>query len=208
MKVACIGWGSLVWKPGEIRCAGPWQPDGPLLPLEFARTSRDGRLTLVLTEAADPRPTQWVRVLYTAPDDAREALAKREGCALSAIGLWPGPAPRHSIGAIVVAEWAATIGLDAVVWTALRPKFNGVSGAVPGSAEAAIAYLTSLDAKAAALAREYVVQAPRTVRTRLRTAFEEQLGWRPASRTSANALLGHAGVADEGFHALCGAQPT
>ena len=49
MKIVCIGWGSLVWDPGVLRCVGDWQTDGPTLPLEFARVWRDGRLALVLT---------------------------------------------------------------------------------------------------------------------------------------------------------------
>ena len=119
-RVACIGWGSLVWNPGDLRCVGDWQTDGPVLPVEFARTSQDGRLTPVLTEGATPVPTLWVKVDYASGQAARDALRVREGTASRFIGLWPGPAPSHRVGAEAIASWAADRKLDAVVWTALR----------------------------------------------------------------------------------------
>lgn len=155
--------------------------DGPALPLEFARTSRDGRLTLVLTAGAPSVPSLWVELDYASAESARGALAGREGCAPHAIGLWPGPAPKHSVGADEVAKWAQAKGLDAAVWTALGPKFGEVNGKVPESVEAALAYLKGLGPDAAAAAREYVERAPAQVRTPFRTVFEEQLGWRSAA---------------------------
>jgi hypothetical protein len=48
MKIAVLGWGSLIWQPRELRISLPiWKTDGPELPVEFARVSMDGRLTLV-----------------------------------------------------------------------------------------------------------------------------------------------------------------
>ena len=48
MKIAILGWGSLVWNPRNLSIINSaWHPDGVLLPIEFARISRDGRLTLV-----------------------------------------------------------------------------------------------------------------------------------------------------------------
>ena len=179
MKIACIGWGSLVWKPDVLRCADAWQPDGPALPLEFARTSRDGRLTLVLIAGATPVATLWSALDYASAESARDALAGREGCGAHAIGLWPGVMPEYDVGGTEVAFWAKAKGLDAVVWTALKPKFGNVSGKGPESAVAAVEYLKQLSPEAAAAAREYVERCPAQVRTPFRVAFEERLGWVP-----------------------------
>lgn len=180
MKIACIGWGSLVWSPGVLRCKGAWQLDGPALPLEFARTSKDGRLTLVLTDGATTVPSLWVELDYADPQSAKDALQGREGTGPLSVGLWPGPPPRYKVGAGEIAKWAEDKGLDAVVWTALPPKFANADGKAPGSADAAVAYLRGLDAETSTKAREYIEQAPPQIRTAYRTAFEEQLGWRAA----------------------------
>lgn len=181
MKIACLGWGSLVWNPGVLRCVGAWRVDGPELPLEFARTSQDGRLTLVLVPGAPAVPVLWTELGYTKPLHACEALAGREGCVLSAIGLWPGKPPEYGSGADSIATWATGKGYDAVVWTALKPKFNGVDGDAPKSADVAVAYIKRLDVKSQARAREYVERAPTQVRTPFRLAFEQELGWLPSA---------------------------
>lgn len=144
VKIVCIGWGSLVWDPGVLRCVGDWQTDGPTLPLEFARVSRDGRLTLVLTPGAEPVPTLWCELDYHTGEAAQAALAGREGAALHAIGLWPGHPPRHATGYAEIAQWGAGRGFGAVTWTALRPRFDGVDGAGPKDAAAAASYLGTL----------------------------------------------------------------
>jgi hypothetical protein len=41
MNIACIAWGSLLWKPQPLKLASGWHRDGPLLPLEFVRQSDD-----------------------------------------------------------------------------------------------------------------------------------------------------------------------
>jgi hypothetical protein len=48
MKIAVLGWGSLLWEQGVLRLASRWRTDGPWLPIEFARLSDRGRLTLVI----------------------------------------------------------------------------------------------------------------------------------------------------------------
>ena len=50
MKIAVLAWGSLVWDPGDLQVAADFAPNGPLVPIEFCRASRDGRLTLVIDE--------------------------------------------------------------------------------------------------------------------------------------------------------------
>lgn len=181
MRIACIGWGSLVWKPGVLHCAGPWQTGGPELPVEFARTSQDGRLTLVLLDGAPVQPTRFVELSYATAEQAQEALAGREGSGVESIGLWPGPEPKYPVGARTVAEWGAANGFDAVVWTALRPKFRGVFGQVPQGADDVLAYLRELDEETAARAREYVCKASAELRTPYREVIEAELGWLPAA---------------------------
>lgn len=179
MKIACIAWGALVWKPGVLRCSGACQVGGPSLPLEFARTSQDGRLTLVLLDGAPAVPTRYVELAYATGEQAQEALAGREGSGIESIGLWPGPEPKYPVGASVIASWAMEKGFDAVVWTALRPKFRGVFGQVPDNADAVLDYLRQLDPETSALAREYITRAPAEVRTPYREVIEAELGWLP-----------------------------
>lgn len=179
MRLACIGWGSLIWNPGVLRCVGDWRTDGPELPLEYARTSHDGRLTLVLVSGTELVPALWTELNYPSAEEAQAALAGREGSDLHAIGLWPGKSPRHAVGSPSIAAWAKSAGVDAVVWTALRPRFNGVNGQAPDSASQVLDYLRSLDESSSDRAKEYVIRTPVQIRTRFRAAFEAELDWRP-----------------------------
>lgn len=47
-RIVIVGWGSLIWNPGNLEAEGQWKNDGPILPIEFSRLSIDGRLTLVI----------------------------------------------------------------------------------------------------------------------------------------------------------------
>ena len=76
---------------------------------------------------------------------------------------------------------AAARGADAIIWRALRPKFEGVDGNAPATAEAALSYLKQLDAKRMVKAQEYVERAPAQMQTAFRAAFEEELGWNARS---------------------------
>ena len=50
MKIAILGWGSLVWQHQSLQLQSEFEPGGPELPIEFSRISADGRLTLVIDQ--------------------------------------------------------------------------------------------------------------------------------------------------------------
>jgi len=80
MKIACLGWGSLIWNPGSLLIRREWFNDGPLLPIEYSRISNDGRLTLVITENVKPIRTLWALMATEDLAEAKKSLKEREGC--------------------------------------------------------------------------------------------------------------------------------
>ncbi len=80
MTIVVLGWGSLCWDPRKLRIADGWHDDGPHLPVEFARMSSDGRLTLVLFERAEQQNVQvlWAKMNTTTLNEAIDSLRERE----------------------------------------------------------------------------------------------------------------------------------
>ena len=127
--IVCLGWGSLIWRLDGLPVNG-WKPDGPCVRVEFVRQSRDGRLTLVLHDIADPVPSLWAQMKVDTLDEAVKALAKREGGPgkplsnpETDIGRWPDQRkgdPEYDPANIVnLRRWAAQRHVDYVIWTAL-----------------------------------------------------------------------------------------
>lgn len=191
LRVACLAWGSLVWDPRDLKSAlaTDWRTDGPMLPLEFARTSDSGRgrLTLVIVDGARPVPALWAEMCASDVNAAREIMRIREGCPLKSVGSWPSD-EYYGLGYDAIDAWARQKGLDHVVWTALGPLFDGKSGFPPPSSMAAIAYLRSRSAEVVRRAEEYVRKAPSQIRTDFRIAFENELGWLPAANSDGKAV--------------------
>lgn len=158
-KIACLAWGSLVWNRGKLPVDG-WETDGPRVKVEFVRQSKDGRLTLVLYAAADPVPGLWASMKTKSLDEAVDKLAEREGCDRDQIGCWPSTSGSADPPAIPgLRAWAASKGLDHVIWTRLEPKFSGRRGNAP-SAEQVVKYLKDLDLEIAKKAKKYVRCTP------------------------------------------------
>jgi len=179
MEIVCLGWGSLIWCQKALPVVSAWRTDGPNLPVEFARESRDGRMTLVICDGADPVTTLWAALNVPSLDAAKVALAAREGVTADnirhSIGWWsPAGASQHP-GAAVVGQWAAGRNIAGVVWTALKPKI-GVDYRVPTQVEV-LGHLGGLQGLQRDTAEEYVRYAPRQIVTPYRTAIEGALGW-------------------------------
>jgi hypothetical protein len=181
MRIAVIGWGSLIWNPRDLQIRGGWNNDGPLLPIEFARISGDGRLALVLYPGVDSVRTLWAYSAYEDLGLAKENLRKREATIMKRIGYVSIANNQSSCQTVpeicdVIHQWAEEKGLEAVIWTDLSSNFESKTG-MPFSDDNTIAYLRSLMCESLEKAEEYVRKAPRQIRTTIRERIERELGW-------------------------------
>jgi hypothetical protein len=138
MKIAILGWGSLIWDPRELRLAGNWLVGGPILPIEFSRISDDGRLTVVI----DERPGADVATRYALSslsdlDETITDLQKREGTPYrNRIGFVDvgryltseRAREKHPVACKRIQTWAGHKEFDAVAWTAIGLCLNGGPG--------------------------------------------------------------------------------
>lgn len=182
MKIACLAWGSLVWEPRGLLVRMPWFDDGPLLPIEFCRQSNDGRITLVITPKKPPVRTLWALFSVNIIDDAIENLRAREGIPAKNkdihIGRWVnGKDPKSDIEQ-EISGWAKEKRLDAVIWTALPPKFNGKNNVVP-SIDNIIDYFRTLPFEKRQNASMYICRAPKQIDTDYRRCLQIEFGWSP-----------------------------
>ncbi len=182
MKIAVVGWGSVVRDPRDLKAAAQFAPNGPLLPIEFCRVSRGRRLTLVIDETFGS-----VCTTYSAPsalatlDSAMKNLQAREDMrdahGVGFVDLASGKRSdiamrRHPEAIATIAAWAQSNGYDAAIWTALASNFHEPDkGGEPFSVTAAIRYLEALrgeDAAGFASAVAYIHNAPAEVDTPVR----------------------------------------
>jgi len=176
MKIAFLGWGSLIWNPRELRISGIWEKDGPCLPIEFARVSKDRRLTLVLHPGVSRVKTLWARATCKDVQEAIHNLAEREGTTEENIGFLSIPDENSRCNVVksvlpTIKLWTKQKQLDAVVWTDFPSNFKKYSP------ENALKHLRKLDGKDLSNAEAYVRKAPQQIRTNLRTLLEKELGW-------------------------------
>jgi hypothetical protein len=178
MKIACLGWGSLIWDPRALPIQPEWFKDGPFAPVEFTRESSGSRITLVIDPTASPVRLLWAHMISADLPSAKKALRDRENIPgenwASKIGSWQQGEP---VPAIMpeLPKWADAHGLDAVIWTALGPKF-GDTEASP-SVDQVIEHLRGLTGTARENAKRYIECAPRQIDTEYRRRIEAALGW-------------------------------
>jgi len=182
--IACVGWGSLIWDPRTLPIRGSWFPDGPLLPIEFARTSSkaaDKRVTLVVLPKAPPVRCLWTLLAVKDLDEAKEALADREGLTgdnrLSNIGFWATDKRSGHVYVDEVRRWAESRHLTGAAWTALEPTFMEAFDAA--SLGKVIEHLRGLSHAERKHAEEYIRRTPRQIDTECRRLIEKVFGWTP-----------------------------
>jgi hypothetical protein len=192
-KIACIGWGSLVWAPRDLPLVDEWRNDGPSLPVEFARESGDApgtrRITLVICPEAPRVTTYWATLDASTINVARDQLGVREYKDATAkwiaknVGFWDERTDTSfGLEEKIIATWAMANGLAGAVWTNLPCGFRESRETMPQS-EAVVAYLRALGPEDRLGAEEYVRNAPGQIDTPYRRAIEDALGW--TSRISA-----------------------
>lgn len=181
-NIACLGWGSLIWNPGTLPIRRYWFDDGPLVPVEFARRSQDGRITLVIVPGARPVRVLWALMDAEAHDDALEQLRKREGIGTNKVNEHVGGWPHGTKDAIPgIEEWAHARDLDGVIWTALPAKFGGKERTP--SEDEVIIHLRGLRGTQRDTAERYIRRAPRQIDTVYRRRIEAEFGWMPTSES-------------------------
>jgi hypothetical protein len=182
MKIAIIGWGSLVWDPRQLpfkekTCA--WHPDGPRFKIEFSRVSRDSRLTLVLDpEHGTELPTLYVTSTRSELADAVADVRDREGTVLRHIGFVStegARSPHDGAAAIhdIVLSWLKDARYDAAVWTALPSNYKDELKH-DFSVEHATEYLKGLPEIVRKVALDYIRKAPGQINTSLRIHLQKE----------------------------------
>lgn len=170
MRIAVLGWGSLIPEIGELRIVDDaWNVGGPELPIELSRLSqRRGYLTYVIDEAHKRRvPTRYAISVYDTLEDAIANLANRAGCPsrsigyvrVTATGRYRSRTPMWQD----IREWLRHEGLDAAIWTDLGPRFKGEF-----TLERGLAFWQALPADKLEGAKQYARQAPEEVDTDFR----------------------------------------
>lgn len=177
MKIACLGWGSLIWDPRTLPLSSDWSHDGPCLPVEFTRQSNDGRITLAITPDACAVKVFSALLDVVTMDEACRSLAEREGILAKfitrSVGHWATSSQSDHPQAKAIGDWATQADHEGVVWTALKPKFD------KAYVTPVLAYLGGLSGDVREGAEIYVRRTPAAIRTAYRDEIERVFGWTP-----------------------------
>lgn len=164
-KITILGWGSLIWQPKELSfdISFGWKENGSILPVEFARISKDGRLTLVITENGTKVPVLYALSNYQSLEEAIINLAIREGSGRNSIGSYDKVKDKFTPKFLFedeIKNWIKNTDFGAVIWTNLGENWNIKNdiGDIICQIEPKnrIEYLKELKGHTSALAEEYI----------------------------------------------------
>lgn len=185
MRIAILSFGSLV-KNSKGLSIGKWVHNGPLLPVEFSRISRNKRLTLVINERQGVLNKAWYSISKLDNlDNVIAEVQKREKIEdgyLKTIGFidiqnkninWHSLEHRTETCKAILA-WAEKNKFDAVVWVDLNVRFKDAIG-VPYTPYNALNYIKTLTGNDRKRAIYYINSIPPQIKTNFRTLYNEYL---------------------------------
>ena len=187
MKIAILGWGSLIWQPKELKFDANigWKENGPVLPIEFARISQDGRLTLVITFKGTDVPTLYSVSSFDSLELAVLNLGVREGSGRKSIGYYDKAKDKFSPIEFSFKEkiknWIQTTDFDAVIWTNLPENWDIKENKIvieTINPDERIQYLQKLKGEQKGKAEQYIRNTPKQIATTYRKQIIETLGWK------------------------------
>lgn len=178
MKIACVGWGSLIWRPEGLKIQNHWFEDGPILPIEFTRISNNNRATLIIDNNAKPVRTLWALMTTDSIDGAKKSLMDREGIKKESLihSISRTENPDDSI-LRTVKDWLTEKNMDFAIWTGL--SFSDKTKNQRPSIGNIIEHLNGIDPNERRNAEEYIRKTPRQVDTEYRRQIELEFGWTP-----------------------------
>ncbi|MEO5789254.1 hypothetical protein [Gelidibacter sp.] len=182
-KIACIGWGSLIWRPERLKIQNYWFEDGPILPIEFTRISSDNRVTLIIDEEAKPIRTLWTLMTCDDLTEAKESLIKREGVKKDSLihSLTQNDNVTDEIQEDIQ-NWLKEKKIDCAIWTGL--SYSDKTNKERPSIEKIISHLNEIEHNERKLAKEFIRKAPRQIDTEYRRQIEKEFGWNPLNSSN------------------------
>jgi hypothetical protein len=178
MTIACLGWGSLIWQPKNLKIQNEWFQDGPMLPIEFTRKSDKGkgRITLIIDNAAKPVRSLWALMTTNDLNEAKESLKEREGTndienIHSVITIEKPDTPIKT----TIQKWLVSKDLNAAIWTGLSYSEKNKRLTIDDVLE----HLLKLNYIKGKQAEEYIRKAPKQIDTEYRRQIEKEFGWTP-----------------------------
>jgi len=174
-KIACIGWGSLIWNPKGLKIQNKWFESGPILPIEFTRISKDNRVTLIIDNEAKPIRTLWALMTCDDIEEAINSLRDREGTKKTDIHSIDQREDTKDEIKIDIQKWLKEKNIDTAIWTGL--SFSEKTDSKRPSIDAIISHLKKIEYRERVLAEEYIRKAPIQVDTEYRRRIEFEFGW-------------------------------
>ncbi len=183
MRIACVGWGSLIWNPGLLKIQNKWFDDGPILPIEFTRISEDDRVTLIIDPESAPVRTLWTFMTVTEISNAKSSLQSREN--VKNIDVIKSVSIYDTISDQIAKEiknWLEIVNIEAAIWTGL--SYSKKTNNKRPTVDDIIDHLhNNLDYNAKKAAEEYIRKAPKQIDTKYRRRIEMEFGWTPIQMT-------------------------
>jgi hypothetical protein len=183
MKIAIVGWGSILRINKALNISDGWKEDGPYLPLEFSYITKSGILTLAITFGSPSVQTLWAQADFEDLQTAIKNLEKATRASLNDIGyVSNNDTSLHSSMETIdsIKKWMKEKHIEVSIWLDRKSNFYKVTE-VMFNEDNALDYIIGLPKNQSLSAERYVVNNPEQIETPLRKRLREELSWRNLS---------------------------